>query len=880
ATTPVTEKFRSPHSPDKRTLTVDGNIKFAPLFKKARGDGMPRLPMCRRLITQLQNPDTLTLDQIYGLSSVAIPAKEREQLEELEKLVKVHLDLGKREQARTWARNQILEVKPQEAKLAELALLRYYIERDHAFAIPEISLVDKRIKELTETWKYLNNERMESYPQGFLATLHIVFARILILPSGKCNIEAGAHAIAALMADGRLQSKIVPRQLQKIDYLIKDLLKKPELDPEIPGNVLPTLASVLEKHSSREIHKNMLPVVRQILCIRPSVAVEPHCSSWAIITAILGEARQRSYPDCVAHAISRTAMADASTEVAIRMCCWFETGQILVADREIPIDLDVMLPFTIMPSRGDEPLDLNHPVVRLAAAAAKAPLHTASGSSLSFGKMQERALFERTFSGQYENLLLHLHHSYVRMEGNNCNYSDPQYKSLNWSRSSYLESVYTFFGDTFKNYPTLLDKFQERLENSLWLFDTRYICERDESTLRLVSPGLRTLEIENTRSILYRKSIEDWVENARVFYILEDGKYRHIDSLAAFDAHLTKMLDASYRELYGDQTETRHKRQLATAYKRIRETALSLFSASVIGYTVIKLNNSEIGAADVILLPPIFCAKGYFCSDLLQIMYRGKKTKAVVNTPKEYVKQLASSMHSLGVRCLALSYNGHCMTVPRTTFSVPEDAEEWITTKVAGRAHAFLHNQIHSDVIFALQAEFSKIDLSRFPAGATYQIAKDYILSKDSSVIARRKITETFYKLPVETLHEATLLSDEEAELILSSSPHLVASPQEYAYMITQTLAALKTGREQSAMEIATDIEDALGVPARATMTDLNYTTETAASDQANSQMVVAIADLGSDDPERLVLYQTSGNTLEKPYYIKEESDLNITIIK
>ena len=678
--------FRSPHKallpPAKRPKT--GRVARALILRVEENEASPPLGI------------------LYKIPLFALHFHE--QIFQFDEYAKKHLADLLLSEARAYASEILNGPFDEEAKWAELALLRYFVERDSHFVKPKVSLIQDKIDELLATFEELEAQKHPRLPTGILHTLHVVLARILVLPSGSCNLIAGSHAMKKIAAHPKIVAKIGLEYHVRLMELIKDLQERKQL------------RDCLEKSNEIPIHKNMQPLVRESLCIGPKVALYPHYSTWLILIALMGKTRQYTSPDCAIHSLHRIAVSDKAEKVAERMCRWFETGMFTIRKRTIPIDYTLVIPpLTLELSTDQVELDSPvHPVLDHVASVASRHLTGRRGSKVlsahlmrSFGVEVEQR-FERALAGQFENLLIHLHLCYMRLVGNN-DRSDHALPATSNTFGQFFSHILDIYLGGFSGADQLKSSWLCRLEERLWLYDTKYEVLRTQDNILMFdtrhgeSFGLRTSKKNEAFFI-------DWLRDSRFFYDLEGESWQPLNSYETLKAAILREFKGAVETVYATLPVSQ-QRAFRLKTNQVEKHFVDSFEDEVATYISMK---TRLKPAQCRKISPQFKQLGYNLSVLTEICY-GNMTKWTCEpkSPREMVRLIAKAVHHrfIGQRAVAVGIKAHATICPIGIFQVPAHADQWIEEKMIQRGLTLLTKPIHQELICQAEKKLPTLNI-------------------------------------------------------------------------------------------------------------------------------------------------------------------------
>ena len=830
-----------PISPDRAFFTPHRQrTEGAPPPKKQRLGLAPRI-----LFTQEREMHTRDLYPAVG-------PLMHEQLEGLEKYARGHLPDEALQKMRFYVKNVIFEKSKSENKqFVEIALLRYYIERDQDFQKPKISLLEQKIDELLETVIELEKHENPHLPSGIMHTFQIVFARIIILPSGTCNLRYGALAVETLIYDMRIASILGRESHEQIRTLCRGLLANLKLCREI------------EQASQVPAHPNLQPLVRTSLCIGETVAIYPHYNGWLILMALMGKIRQYSSPDCSQQSIHASASRTVPEKVAANYRFWFTTGNFTVNGFALPIDTEVMIPplsLELATDHMEVDAPADHPVLALVARVTERHITAKRGSTSlaahlrrsTFGQVEEER-FERALAAQVESPLCHLHIAFLRIISNNRILQDPL-NYLSNHRGHFLAEMQKSFP---KDEP-LAAEFQKRLQASLWLFDIKHKCYKEGEYLVIDPRHGKAWGIDCCAE--RQEAFTQWLTNSKAFFEMREGKWVIVGQYAQLEGIILAGLESAFETLYRE-TPSQKQRLLKIRFNQYREQLTASLHTFISVYIANNLKEKTLPASSVALMRPLFQQSGHCTGDVIDSSY-GIETKYTFNTssPIRLLAVLAKVLaYFPGKNIISCSLSGHATTIPRSQFFIPTDEPAaWIEENMIVRGKDLLKKEIPQEIVdfIASNTNFDFKGWYSAHAKATYQEVKELLLSKATDVEEMRIfITRAFHLIPTEVTLVGPL-SEERKTLA-----RRICGPCQTVFAHAKASWDIFFGEKKliDLNKYAEFLSKISGTPSIVTLIDLNYADQR--SDHAQHVYTVAACDLGGD-PNNICLLKREGVNL------------------
>jgi|GEM_PF-6105474 len=799
-------------------------------------DGEPP-PQARKLFEGALPIHTHTIESLYPPVSPLI----KEQLECFEARAPYYLNATELQEARNYINELLRKPILEEVILGELAMLRYYIDRDHSFTKPEEYLIFQRIHELLQSARELQRFSERDLPSGIPYMMRIVLARILILPSGTPNLIAGARALQVIANDDFIPG--IPETFERIRYLCKDILGSD------------ALRKLLEESAKTPIHENLHDLVRWSLCLGENEPILPHYGSWLILADFMNGTRQSGTPDCAVQALHRAASANPHSRLKIvkDYCRWLKTGSFIVNDQELPIDIKTIIPFLSFEPSIDrvEVKNPENPVLQLVAQVIRRQFQINSPSPMRLDRLAtepEQRAFEAALAGQRESFLSHLNMFFHALS--QINRPDDSQKC---SRFHFLvELIKAFFASLS---PQLKQNLFEALEKCLFLFDHKHEVRDGETELLIDERYSSRFTVKLPKEEL-RRSYQEWLANCRIFYRLNQGKWEPLDTFP----RLQKAVEDAVDEAYGSLKRTQ-KLETKKAYSEARKKLITDFSQFVVNYITRQLRErgllKEEDAAPQI--GPFFMRLGLYATLLPQ--YYSKRLTFIrieAANPLDLVCRLATRLKEplRSSRMVICANQSHAMTMQPATFPIPSlDPAGWIKRHMTDPAEALLKKPIPPEIVDFIQSGMGFDIKSAYSSnpGMTYQQMKDHLLAIENNSEMQACINWAFHQIPTGTVSH--LIPENKRELLKSKwGPSMLANGM-------GSMASFYLTRKESDKFSPDKISNLTLTPQVVRFLDPNY-----ANHPDNRPIYyAACADLGGD-PDKICFMRLTdfGTRLEK----------------
>lgn len=621
------------------------------------------------------------LSTLYGCDDPQL----LEQLERFEKSARIWIAEPRLANIRNHLKTNILN---KEHARAELAIALYYLQRDKDLDLQCDCYVEKKIqeslglaKELEQSKAHMSNSA--SFPTGKIYAFRFALARILILPTGKGNVQAGSLAVQKILADSRIADFLGYEHHEHL----KSFAKK-----------IGAFEKEIQECLSTPIHPNLKLWVKLALNIPHHHEIPDFYGALAILMALMPLPNQLSHGvNC--YIVSQAIYESEEIEDMLKeMCNWLKTGHFQCEDQCLPL-----IPHLLGSPLSHTDVELNQveiapqkigeiPALKSAmrfAGIRHIPEYSSSiplpTLTQSFGKPRD-SLIERSLIQLKTDCFQLLYINYLTFIFNN-----------HTKNPDSLKTYFLHFLETLIDQPIFFQRFARLFNQTAFFINMSFdVVLETNGTYSLDPRGAEKIETPYKD----KAALEDWASNAQTLLCFDGKAYSSGFTLQGYINYFKRIL-----KTLGDEfpAECAHfeKELQSPAFHQKLAALIERYSKRRVSE---KVSRDFIQKSDCIFFPHI----GALDRTFLKTCKGRKLTSFTCDNPslKRMLRTLTSSLTLFppSTRRALIAHRYHEATLPLAVCSLPFRSQEpsyttWFQESFTNRINEKLRAPVPQNII-------------------------------------------------------------------------------------------------------------------------------------------------------------------------------------